>query len=494
MNSLTEFKSWVALEQHANQLRFQTLNHLNQSDLLRPKKFCARTSHIEIDFSNQRMTSMTLELLCHLAKDCLLKQKIHDLFEGKKVNQSEDRPALHTALRAQHNSLIMVNGQDIIPDILKTRDTMYDISKKIRASQWLGYSGKPIKDIVNIGIGGSDLGPKFCIQALKAYTQKNLGYHFISDIDPNTFNDVVENLNPETTLFIISSKSFTTKETLHNAEKAIQWIGKANHPEDQLIAVTANIDKAIRFGIKHILSIWDWIGGRYSVTSAINLITAIAIGPEHFDQFLLGANQMDSHFLNTPFKDNLPILLGLIGIWNNNFLNIHNLLILTYSKTLENFISYIQQLDMESNGKSIDCNGRTVHYSTGPIVWGGSGNQALHSYYQLLCQGTHQVALDFITLKSHEHELIHETYMSKKKMLTHGFNDANKPDGFIPGNTPFSHIYLTDNSPSSIGELVALYEHKIYVQSVIWNINPFDQPAVETTRAYSHYKEPNLWD
>lgn len=485
MKLLTELNSWKDLNNHARAMQLTTLSALHQSDTRRQQEFTFTQNNISMDLSNQRLTAVTLRLLLTLAQDRHLPIKINNLFTGKKVNFSENRPALHTALRIQDEEPILVDGHNIVPDILQTRANMRQLCEQIRSGHWLGHTGKPIVDIVNIGIGGSDLGPKFCINALKKYINKNLGYHFISDVDPNAFADVVENLNPETTLFIISSKSFTTKETLYNAKKAIDWLGKIQCINQHVIAVTANTEKARAYGIQTIFPIWEWVGGRYSACSAINLITAIAIGFEQFDQLLLGANQMDRHFHDTEFNSNLPVLLALVGIWNINFLHIQNLLILTYSKYLEYFVPYIQQLDMESNGKSIDTQGRGLNYSTGPIIWGGLGNQAQHSYYQLLCQGTHKVTLDFITLKTHENDLIHEMYMAKKNILTYGVNEENKPNEFIPGNTPLNHIYLTNCSPISIGELIALYEHKIYVQSVIWDINPFDQPGVGSAKRQS---------
>jgi len=366
-------------------------------------------------------------------------------------------------------------------DIIATRHAMQRIVEQIRTKQWSGFSGKPLTDIVNIGIGGSDLGPRFCLTALTEHTSPDFNYHFISDADPASFHQVVSKLNPETTLFIVASKSFTTPETLFNARKAMAWIGH-QHSDRHFIAVTANIALANQFGIKHVLPVWSWIGGRYSFCSAINLITAIAIGFEQFNQLLAGSNSMDEHFLTSEFSNNLPVLMALIGIWNNNFLNIHNLLLLTYARQLEQFVPHIQQLDMESNGKSIDNHGKSVNHATGPIIWGGLGNQAQHSYYQLLCQGTHKVTLDFITLNAFKNEIINDISEAKMKVLSNGINDLENPSGFIPGNVPLNHLRLNDASPFTIGALIALYEHKVYAQSVIWNINPFDQPGVESTK------------
>jgi glucose-6-phosphate isomerase len=412
-------------------------------------------------------------------------EKINALLQGEIVNYSENKPALHSALRVQQTDPIHVNGHNIIPAVLQTRTKMQEISEAIRQSAWTGFSGKPIRDIVNIGIGGSDLGPRFYLYALKNYVTPNLKFHFISDSDPQAFSDTVASLNPETTLFIISSKSFTTKETIYNAGKAFLWLGNLQNRQQQVIAITAYPERAQAHGIHHILPIWDWVGGRFSACSAINLITAIAIGFEQFSQLLMGANHMDNHFRETDFKSNLPVLLALIGIWNNNFLGIHNLLILTYSRRLDFFVNYIQQLDMESNGKSIDNQGNAVNYATVPIIWGGPGNQAQHSYYQLLCQGTHKIAADFITLSNFQSELINAFCRDKQHVLVHGVVEPNNPSGFIPGNVPLNHIELTDCSPYSIGALTALYEHKTYTQSVIWNINAFDQPAIESAKRNS---------
>lgn len=482
MLQLTELSSWIALKNHALSMQLSTINDLHEADNSRQAQFTLKTQNISLDFSNQRFNDTTLELLFALANERQLNEKIRNLMQGNSVNLSEKQPALHTALRVMNADPILVNGLDIVPDVLQTREKMRDICQQLRSGLWLGFSGQPITDIVNIGIGGSDLGPRFCINALSNYSTTHLNYHFISDVDPIAFSVAVANLKPETTLFIISSKSFTTQETLYNTQKAIAWMGKEHPIDSHFIAVTAQSERAQQHGFKHILPIWNWVGGRYSACSAVNLITAIAIGFEQFTQLLAGANHMDQHFLQAEFTHNMPVILGLLGLWNINFLSIHNLLMLTYSKHLEYFVSYIQQLDMESNGKSIDNQGRAVNHNTGPIVWGGFGNQAQHSYYQFLCQGTHKVTLDFITLLAHENKPIHEMYRAKKWVLTHGIIDEKNPNSYIPGNTPLNHLSLTDCTPASIGELIALYEHKIYVQSVIWDINPFDQPGVESAK------------
>lgn len=481
MKSVTELAGWVALKEHAASMQILTLNDLYQNSPDRHATFVVNDDRITLDFSNQRINASTIDLLLNIADERALREKIYHLMQGGRVNQSEQQPALHTALRAGEGQSIVIDGKDIMPDILQTRKKMQLICEQIRSGSWLGYTGKAINTVIHIGIGGSELGPRFCMKALTNDVTPHLAFHFISDADPEAFSMTVAMLNPETTLFIVASKSFTTQETLYNMQKAMEWVGLA-HVKNHFIAVTEHEARAKFYGIHHVLPIWRWIGGRYSACSAINLITTIAIGYEKFSEILDGAHKMDLHFRDTDFRNNLPVLLALIGIWNNNFLFITQLLVLAYTKHLEYFIPYIQQLDMESNGKSVDIHGRAINYSTGPIVWGGLGMQAQHSYYQLLSQGTHRVTLDLITLKSNEHELIHEAFLSKKLALVHGVSEDQNPLGYIPGNVPLTHISLADCSPMTIGELIALYEHKVYVQSVIWDINPFDQQGVESSK------------
>lgn len=478
MSQLSKLVEWKALEKQAK--NFTPYSSLDFE--AKPQSEKIESQGIALDFSHQRMDKNVLELLQNLAEAVSLKEKIKDLFQGKKVNRSKNLPALHTALRAKMDEPILVDGKNIMSDIQKVRKKMAEISDKIRAGKWVGSTNKKITHIVNIGIGGSDLGPRFCVEALDAYTSKDLSYHFISDADPHSFDKVTAHLNPQTTLFIISSKSFTTKETLYNTKKAIQWIHNPEAFDKHFIAVTAEAEKARALGFKQILAIWDWVGGRYSTCSAINLITAIAIGYEQFSFLLEGALGMDEHFQSASFATNLPVLLALIGLWNTNFLHINNLLMLTYSSHLNHFVDYVQQLDMESNGKSLDMEGKAVNYSTGPIVWGGNGNQAQHSYFQLLCQGTHQVAIDIISVNTLDKSLINAICRNKKTTLTEGYFDETDPNGFIPGKLPLNHLHLPRIDPKTIGALIALYEHKIYSQSVLWNINPFDQPGVESAK------------
>ncbi|MFO2957123.1 glucose-6-phosphate isomerase [Legionella pneumophila serogroup 8] len=483
MKRQTELPMWNLLQQEADKIRLTSGSQLTPFMNGMHLDYCKQINTIEYDYSRQKVNNTILDLLINLANEIKLQEKIDGLIRGEKVNISENRSALHTALRDLSNKSILIDGLDIMSEVVSTREKIRMISNRIREKKWLGYSGLPITDIVNIGIGGSDLGPRVCIHALSNYVSKEFNYHFISDVDPASFNDVIAKINPQTTLFIVSSKSFTTKETLLNARKAFALYEDMASIDQHFIAVTAHPERAYQMGIKTVLPIWDWVGGRFSFCSAVNLITAIAIGYEQFVELLAGAHDIDTHVQFTDFKNNIPVLMALIGVWNNNFLNIHNLLILTYSKKLEYFVPYVQQLDMESNGKSIDVNGRMVDYATGPIVWGGLGNQAQHSYFQLLCQGTHRCVGDFITLKTNDEHEINSMCHYKMKVLSEGIQTIENPYGYIPGNMPMNHLILSDCSPYTLGALVALYEHKIFIQSVIWNINPFDQPGIESAKS-----------
>lgn len=482
MEQLTKSDVWHLLQKHAEEYKDGGFYYARTMEEQQKCRIAA--CGIEINYANQHVTHKTLSLLTSLAQSCQLQEKITSLMNGGKVNVSEHKPAIHTALRvADSLNPIWVGDRNIVDDVLAVRTHIEQIAEKIRAKKWFGYTGEPITDVINIGIGGSDLGPRLCIKAFSDLSASHLGYHFISDADPKAFKLAVAKLRPETTLFIISSKSFTTQETLFNARKAKAWIGGDEARFDKhFIAVTANVEKASEFGIKHILPIWDWVGGRYSLCSAINLITIIAIGVEQFNQLLSGASSMDKHFKDAEFQENLPVLLGLLGVWNNNFLSIHNLLILTYSQYIEQFVPYIQQLDMESNGKTTDLQNQKIHYSTGPLVWGGPGNQAQHSYYQLLCQGSHRVAADLITFNEFDGQMINDMCDDKVRVLSQGVRNVLNHNDYIAGNVPLNRIRIDACTPYNMGALIALYEHKIYVQSVVWNINPFDQPGVESAK------------
>jgi glucose-6-phosphate isomerase len=366
--------------------------------------------------------------------------------------------------------------------VLETRKNMQAIAKRIRQGEWLSSTNKPITDVVNVGIGGSDLGPRLCAEALIPYKNTSIRCHFISDADQFAFGQTLAQLNPETTLFLISSKSFTTEETLRNAKLAQDWI---NHPQalaKQFIAITAAQDKAKDYGFTNILDIGSWVVGRYSSCSAINLMTAIQIGYEGYLEFIEGAHAMDQHFLQTPWQDNLPTIMALIGIWNINFLHIPSHLLLIYDSRLRLIMDYVQQLDMESNGKSVNRQGQSIPYATGPIIWGGLGNQAHHSYYQHLAQGQHQVAIDFINVAEQNNQLLNQLCQGRKKVLHQGWQSSEGMKFAIKQQTAIAHLQLNQLSPRSLGALIALYEHKIFTQAWLWNINPFDQPGVESAK------------
>ncbi|KTC89736.1 glucose-6-phosphate isomerase [Fluoribacter dumoffii] len=473
MEQLNKKNAWKKLEKYA---KTYIVQHSETKNNLISKE------NITLDYSGQHVDKLIMDSLIELANECNLHEQIQAMMCGKPINNTENRPVLHTALRAPDNKVIMVNERNIIPDIVHVRNTMKQISTKIRNKEWLGYSGKPITDVVNIGIGGSMLGPYFCIHALRDLVIDTLGFHFISDIDPHAFSRVTAKLNPETTLFIISSKSFTTPETLSHFQKALAWIDHEQKFNQHFIAITANVKKAEEMGFKTILPIWDWVGGRYSFCSAINLISCIAIGFEHFSEILAGAHSMDMHFCSEHFTKNLPVLLALLGIWNINFLNINNLLVMTYTQDLQDFVPYLQQLDMESNGKSINRQGRKIDYATGPIIWGGLGNHAQHSYYQLLCQGTNKIAADLICVRTFDDDVINKMCRAHKEVLTKGGNHGENPHNHIAGEIPVNLLCLDEFSPRTLGALISLYEHKIFVQGVVWNINSFDQPGVESSK------------
>ena len=436
---------------------------------------------LTLDLSRQHLTQETFDALKALAQSLQLNDNIEAMFNGEIVNYSEQRAALHTALRDPKPHERTINGENIFSSVQKSIRAMYSIATKLRTQTWLADHSSPITDIVNIGVGGSDLGPKFCTQALQKFHCDSLNFHFISDADPLAFESVVNTLRPENTLFIISSKSFTTPETLFNYQKARTWV-KKNHWTSHFIAVTANTCAAREAGFEHIVAIWPWVGGRYSVTSASNLIMAIAIGPEAFQAFLDGAHAMDCHFRKTPIEKNLPQLAALVGVWNNNFLQATQHLILSYGQPLDKLVQYVQQLEMESNGKSVDIYGNSINYSTAPVVWGGPGNQAQHSYYQLLCQGTHQIAIELVSSRENHNHMINAMCQNKTDILYHGVQNTAYPYQRIKGNVPVTRLQLDTISPYSMGALIAFYEHKVFTQSVIWRINPFDQPGVESAK------------
>jgi glucose-6-phosphate isomerase len=436
-------------------------------------------SSLKLDYSQQGLSKEIIHELMVWAEENNLKSSIHQLFSGAKVNRSQGLPSLHTALRFPRRKYNNFYTKETIDQIIYVQQMMRDMSKRLREGIWLGGTGKPINSVVNIGVGGSDLGPKLCVDALKNEVTHDLKFYFISDVDPDELNDVISKLDPETTLLIVSSKSWMTLETLHNMEQARAWIGASYWPQ-QSIAVTAHPERAKNMGFSHILPLLNCVGGRYSVCSGIGLIVAIAIGFDRFTEFLEGAHTMDEHFYHRDFHENMPVMMGLIGCWNINYLNIPTHLFLIYTKRLRLFVPYMQQLDMESNGKSVNQEGQSINYRTGPIVWGGLGNQAQHSYFQLLTQGQHPIAADFISLKSLNDEPINDyCYQAMQILRDQERSDAHANLLNSKKLCAINHLQLDSLTPFSLGLLIALYEHKIYTQSVLWNINAFDQPGVQ---------------
>ena len=499
--NLNQTSEWKALENHFNQVKNIHIKDLFSSDQERAQKFSLKIDEILVDFSKHRITEETLELLLKLTECCGLEEKIEEMFSGKKINNTENRAVLHIALRNQSNTPIYVEGKDVMPEVNRVLDQMWKFSKEIRSGEWKGFSGKPIRHIINIGIGGSDLGPKMVTHALKPYHHPNLKFSFVSNIDGTHLVEILKKSDPEQTLFIIASKTFTTLETMTNAQSAKKWI--LYHFQDELaiarhfVAISTNKKGVMEFGIDptNMFEFWDWVGGRYSLTSAIGLIIMIAIGPENHRDLLAGFHAMDQHFRTQPFDQNIPVILALIGIWYNNFFGAETQAILPYSQYLEDFPRYLQQADMESNGKSVDKEGNRVKYQTGPIIWGEPGTNGQHAFYQLIHQGTKLVPCDFIGFaNSHNpigdhHEKLMANFFAqpealafgktREELIAIGMREDLIPHKTFLGNHPSTSILAPKLTPYILGQLIAMYEHKIFVQGIIWNINSFDQWGVQ---------------
>jgi glucose-6-phosphate isomerase len=503
---LTEKNAWRNLRKHAVRTGNLHMSALFNEDAGRFDSFSLREGNLLFDFSKQRIDLETVELLCQLARECDLNSWIEKLFSGDAINTSENRPALHTALRLPADSELILNGENIVSHIHETLGRMEQIVERIHAGQWRGFSGRPVDTIVNIGVGGSDLGPFMTTKALadaRVRGARKLETIFVSTMDGSQIAERLDSLNPATTLFIISSKSFTTIDTLSNANTALQWLRQASGAEDEIllrrhfIGVSAAIERMEAWGIapNSRLALWDWIGGRYSMWSAIGLPIALEIGMDGFRQLLAGAHAMDRHFRERSFEHNLPVMLAMIGIWNINFLNIRAHAILPYDGRLSRLPAYLEQLEMESNGKSVSRDGAEIDYNTCPILWGEVGPNAQHAFYQLLHQGTENVMCDFVVPArryresdipelQQQHKLTLANCLAQSRILALGDTvmDADVAAPFFKryrGNQPCTTLLLDEVTPYSFGQLIALYEHKVFVQSVIWNINPFDQWGVE---------------
>ncbi|MBW6480262.1 MAG: glucose-6-phosphate isomerase [Bacteroidales bacterium] len=500
-NHLTELPSWKKLIEHYAQIHKLNLRQLFKEDRDRVNRFTVKDLDIYFDYSKQRVMGDTMELLTQLANERGLKKKIEAMFSGEKINTTENRAVLHIALRAPKEKSILVDGQDVMPGVHHVLERMAAFSDKIRNGDWLGHTGKPIKNIINIGIGGSDLGPVMAYEALKHYAPDDMNFRFVSNIDGSDLAEAISGLKAEETLFIVASKTFTTLETMVNAQSAREWIVcEINDKEavsKHFIAVSTNEDEVRKFGIdtENMFGFWDWVGGRYSMTSAIGISTMIAIGKENYYRLLSGFHEMDNHFLNTPFERNIPVIMGLLAVWNNNFLQSDTQAVLPYDNYLKRFPAYLQQLTMESNGKQVTQNGQRVNYQTGPVYWGEPGTNGQHSFYQLIHQGTKIIPCDFIGFKEPlnpwplHHDYLIANIIAQGEALAFGKNrEEVEQEGtearlvnhkIFEGNRPSSTFILPKLTPENLGKLIAMYEHSVFVQGVIWDINPFDQMGVE---------------
>lgn len=496
--------SWQRLQTHYQQIKDLHLRELFEQDPQRAERFSLEAGDIYLDYSKHRITQDTLELLKQLVKEAAVENKRRAMFAGEKINQTEDRAVLHIALRNRANTPIEVDGQDVMPEVNRVLDHMRKFSHQIRSGDWKGYTGKPIKNIVNIGIGGSDLGPVMVYEALKDYSERSLNMRFISNIDPTDFYEKTRDLDPEETLFLVASKTFTTMETMTNARSARQWLLEKLTDDSAVarhfVALSTNTDEVAAFGIDtaNMFPFWDWVGGRYSTPSAIGLSVMLAIGPDNFDDLLAGYHAMDQHFLTAPIDQNMPVLLALIGIWYVNFFKAETQALLPYAQYLHRFPAYFQQGDMESNGKAVTLDGELVDYRTGPVIWGEPGTNGQHSFYQLIHQGTHLIPVDFIGIRepSHSigdhHQKLLANMLAQAEALAFGKENRQEPQRHFEGNRPSSTLIVSKLTPNTLGQLIALYEHKIFVQGAIWGLNSFDQFGVELGKVLAKTIVPEL--
>ncbi len=505
---------WENIEEEFERLRNVTIKELFAEDKDRFSNFSCSFEDILLDYSKNILDSQAMEALIKLAEESDLKEEIDRMFSGEHINETEDRAVLHTALRNRTDAELLVDGQDVIPEVRDVLSSMAALSERVRSGNWKGFSGKPVKSIVNIGIGGSDLGPAMAYEALKSYSDRNLTFHFVSNVDPSHIEETLRLVNPEETLFIIASKTFTTIETMTNAATARQWL--VDHykteaaVENHFVALSTNIEAVTAFGINknNIFRFWDWVGGRYSLTSAIGLPIMIAVGEKNYTEMLEGFHAMDNHFRRTPFKKNLPVIMALIGVWYRNYFDCETHAVLPYDQYLKLFPAYLQQGDMESNGKSVDRNGEVVEYHTGPVIWGEPGTNGQHAFFQLLHQGTSVIPADFIGFskslskyKNH-HEILIANMFAQTRALAFGKTREeliaeDTPENLIPfktfeGNRPTNTILIDKLTPASFGKLVSLYEHKIFTQGIIWNIYSFDQWGVELGKILAKQIIPSL--
>jgi len=509
MSNLTESKQWEALQEHLKDMSNVHMRDLFKNDTNRFKQFSVGFNDILLDYSKNRITDITFKLLMDLARQSQVEAYRDKMYAGENLNCTEQRPALHVALRNRSNTPVMVNGEDVMPQVNAVLAKMRDFSERVRSGKFRGYNGQRIRSIVNIGIGGSDLGPQVVCESMKPFAQRDLKVHFVSNADATHLVETLKHIEPETTLFVISSKTFTTQETLLNAHSARKWfvdlVGDEKAVAKHFVAVSTNLEATSKFGIdtNNVFEFWDWVGGRYSLWSAIGLSIALYIGMDHFEDLLQGAHEMDLHFKSAPLEKNMPVILAMLGIWYNNFFDAQSHAIMPYSQYLERLPAYLQQLDMESNGKTIDREKQRVNYLTGPIIWGQSGTNGQHAFFQLLHQGTKPVPADFLipALSQNPLGLHHRVLFSnclaqtKALMLGKKYSEAlqeMKAAGktsteveesiehkVFEGNKPTNTIIFERLNPKTLGSIMAMYEHKVFVQGIVWNINSFDQWGVE---------------
>ena len=512
---LTDRKAWKALGAHYQNIRDLHLRKLFADDPKRGERMTAEALGLYLDYSKNRITDETLKLLLQLAEESGLRERIDAMFRGEKINITENRAVLHVALRAPRGASIVVDGENVVPQVHAVLDKMADFSNRVRNGTWKGHTGKRIRNVINIGIGGSDLGPVMAYEALKHYSERGMTFRFVSNVDGTDFAEAVQDLDQAETLFIISSKTFTTLETMTNAQTARGWLlnglgGDEKSIAKHFVAVSTNATDVAKFGIDtaNMFGFWDWVGGRYSMDSAIGLSTMLAIGPDNFRAMLNGFHQMDEHFRTAPFERNLPVLMGLLAIWYNDFFGAETVAVLPYEQYLKRFPAYLQQLTMESNGKHVTLDGTKVSYDTGPIYWGEPGTNGQHSFYQLIHQGTRLIPCDFIgfgqTLNplGRHHDMLMANVFAQTEALAFGktpdeVKAEGTPDWLVPhrvfeGNRPSNTILAERLTPEVLGKLVALYEHSVFTQGAIWNIDSFDQWGVELGKVLAQRIIPEL--
>jgi glucose-6-phosphate isomerase len=515
LKAFTRRPAWKALAANYKQVREIHLRTMFADDPKRGERFSVEAVGLFLDYSKNRINEETLKLLFQLAEESGLRERIDAMFRGEKINVSEKRAVLHVALRAPNDEVIKTDGKDVVPAVLAVLDKMSAFCDRVRSGDWKGHTGKRIRNVLNIGIGGSDLGPVMAYEALRHYTQRDMTFRFISNVDGTDFAEAVFGLDPTETLFIVSSKTFTTLETMTNAHTARDWAlaglgGDESSIAKHFVAVSTNAAEVTKFGIDtaNMFEFWDWVGGRYSMDSAIGLSTMLAIGPDNFRALLDGFHQMDEHFRTAPFEKNLPVLMGLLGVWYNDFFGAQTVAVLPYEQYLKRFPAYLQQLTMESNGKHVTLNGKEIEYQTGPIYWGEPGTNGQHSFYQLIHQGTKLIPCDFIgfykTLNpvGRHHDLLMANVFAQTEALAFGktaeeVKAEGTPDWLVPhrvfqGNRPSNTIMVDELTPESLGKLVALYEHTVFTEGAIWSIDSFDQWGVELGKVLAQRIIPEL--